>query len=102
MKIVDLAKNVIRLSGYSVEEIGIEFTGIRPGEKLYEELLTEGEVHEHRAYPKIYIGKSSKVNFKEIEYLLQVHDKLPADELKQMLLDLANKKVEPRELIKTS
>ncbi|BFH17567.1 hypothetical protein J6TS7_59860 [Paenibacillus dendritiformis] len=102
VKIVDLAKNVIRLSGYSVEEIGIEFTGIRPGEKLYEELLTEGEVHEHRAYPKIYIGKSSKVNFKEIEYLLQVHDKLPADELKQMLLDLANKKVEPRELIKTS
>ncbi|NGP60910.1 polysaccharide biosynthesis protein [Paenibacillus thiaminolyticus] len=102
VKIVDLAKNVIRLSGYSVEEIGIEFTGIRPGEKLYEELLTEGEVHEQRAYPKIYIGKSSQVNFKEIEYLLQVYDKLPADELKQMLLDLANKKVEPRELVKTS
>ncbi|CAH8705288.1 polysaccharide biosynthesis protein [Paenibacillus thiaminolyticus] len=102
VKIVDLAKNVIRLSGYSVEEIGIEFTGIRPGEKLYEELLTEGEIHEQRAYPKIYIGKSSQVNFKEIEYLLQVYDKLPADELKQMLLDLANKKVKPRELVKTS
>lgn len=102
VKIVDLAKNVIRLSGYSVEEIGIEFTGIRPGEKLYEELLTEGEVHDHRPYPKIYIGKSSQVNFKEIEYLLQVYDKLPADELKQMLLDLANKKVKPRELVKTS
>ncbi|WP_374018119.1 nucleoside-diphosphate sugar epimerase/dehydratase [Paenibacillus thiaminolyticus] len=102
VKIVDLAKNVIRLSGYSVEEIGIEFTGIRPGEKLYEELLKEDELHEQRAYPKIYIGKSSQVNFKEIEYLLQVYDKLPADELKQMLLDLANKKVKPRELIKTS
>jgi len=102
VKIVDLAKNVIRLSGYSVEEIGIEFTGIRPGEKLYEELLTEGEVHEHRAYPKIYIGKSSQVNFKEIEYLLQVFDKLPAEELKKLLLDMANKKVEPRELVKTS
>ncbi|CAH8768220.1 polysaccharide biosynthesis protein [Paenibacillus dendritiformis] len=102
VKIVDLAKNVIRLSGYSVEEIGIEFTGIRPGEKLYEELLKEDEVHEQRAYPKIYIGKSSQVNFKEIEYLLQVYDKLPADELKQMLLDLANKKVKPRELVKTS
>lgn len=102
VKIVDLAKNVIRLSGYSVEEIGIEFTGIRPGEKLYEELLQEDEVHEQRAYPKIYIGKSSQVNFKEIEYLLQVFDKLPADELKKMLLDMANKKVEPRELVKTS
>lgn len=102
VKIVDLAKNVIRLSGYSVEEIGIEFTGIRPGEKLYEELLTEGEVHEHRAYPKIYIGKSSQVNFKEIEYLLQVFDKLPAEELRKLLLNMANKKVEPRELVKTS
>src|SRR5690625_3174472 len=45
VRIVDLAKNLIRLSGYSVGEIGIHFTGIRPGEKMYEELMNEDEVN---------------------------------------------------------
>ena len=58
VKIVDLARNLIKLSGNSVEEIGIEFTGMRPGEKLFEELLKADEVHEKQVYPKIYIGKT--------------------------------------------
>ena len=46
VKIVDLAKNLIKLSGYSEDEIGIEYSGIRPGEKLFEELLNENETAE--------------------------------------------------------
>jgi len=43
IRIVDLARDMIRLSGFKEDEIGIEFTGLRPGEKLYEELLTDSE-----------------------------------------------------------
>lgn len=58
MKIVDLAKNLIQLSGYKVdEEIKIEFTGLRPGEKMYEELLMSEEGLQETANKMIYIGK---------------------------------------------
>lgn len=57
VKIVDLAKNLIRLSGYKEEDIGIEFSGIRPGEKLFEELLNKDEIHPEQVYDKIYRGK---------------------------------------------
>jgi len=43
IRIADLARDMIRLSGFSEDEIKIEFTGLRPGEKLYEELLTDNE-----------------------------------------------------------
>lgn len=56
VKIVDLAKNMIRLSGYSEGEIEIIETGIRPGEKLYEELLLDKERNDEEVYEKIFVG----------------------------------------------
>ncbi|HFP6816252.1 TPA: nucleoside-diphosphate sugar epimerase/dehydratase [Enterococcus faecium] len=56
VKIVDLAKNMIRLSGYSEDEIEIIETGIRPGEKLYEELLLDKEKNDEAVYEKIFVG----------------------------------------------
>ncbi|RHU45388.1 nucleoside-diphosphate sugar epimerase/dehydratase [Clostridium sp. TF11-13AC] len=58
VKILDLAKNLIRLSGYRVDEdIKIEFTGLRPGEKLYEELLMNEEGLQDTPNKLIHIGK---------------------------------------------
>ncbi len=58
MKILDLAKNMIKLSGYRVDEdIKIEFTGLRPGEKMYEELLMREEGLKETANRMIYIGR---------------------------------------------
>lgn len=62
VKIVDLAKNLIKLSGYTEEEIPIVYTGIRPGEKMFEELLNESEILPGEVYEKIYVGRTSQVN----------------------------------------
>lgn len=90
VKIVDLAKNLIQLSGNSVDEIGIEYTGIRQGEKLYEELLKEDEVHEEQIYPKIYIGKSTHRNLDSILGLLDEFSSLEKDVLRERVLFLSN------------
>ncbi|MFJ5713871.1 polysaccharide biosynthesis protein [Neobacillus sp. NPDC093127] len=98
VKIVDLAKNLIKLSGNSVDEIGIDFTGIRPGEKLFEELLKEDEVHDEQIYPKIYIGKTSELYIQEIEEFLITYPNLEKEEIRESLLFLANQKEEKQKL----
>ncbi|WP_243356699.1 polysaccharide biosynthesis protein [Bacillus litorisediminis] len=92
VKIVDLAKNLITLSGYSIEEIGITYSGIRPGEKMFEELLNENEVHPKPVFPKIFIGKAVETNFEQVTRLLDSYDSLKGQELKEYVLSLANKK----------
>ncbi len=63
VKIMDLAENVIRLSGYVPNvDIDIEITGLRPGEKLYEELLLAEEGIEKTGYDKIYVGHPLEAN----------------------------------------
>jgi FlaA1/EpsC-like NDP-sugar epimerase len=54
--IVELARNMIRLSGHEPEEIGIEFTGLRPGEKLEEELLSDHETTTATPHPKLRVA----------------------------------------------
>jgi FlaA1/EpsC-like NDP-sugar epimerase len=59
VRIVDLARDLIRLSGHAPDEIPIEFTGLRPGEKLYEELLADEDATLPTAVPRLRIARLS-------------------------------------------
>ncbi len=79
IRIEDLARRMIQLSGLVVErDIRIIFSGLRPGEKLYEELLSDKESHLPTHHPKILIARLPPVLYQEIEYTIR--------ELKKVLL----------------
>ena len=92
VKILDLAKNLIRLSGYIPDEdIMIEFTGLRPGEKLYEELLMEEEGMQDTENQLIHIGKP--IDFDEELFLEQLKQLYQAsinedDDIKQKVHEI--------------
>ena len=67
IKILDLARNMIRLAGYTPEnDIRIEFTGLRPGEKLYEELLNQKETTLPTSNKKIMVARVREFDFDEV------------------------------------
>jgi FlaA1/EpsC-like NDP-sugar epimerase len=72
VKIVELAEDMIRLSGLQpYEDIDIEFTGIRPGEKLFEELEITGENLLKTRHPKIFIGRIAAYEPEKVECIRQ-------------------------------
>ncbi|MDE7152759.1 MAG: polysaccharide biosynthesis protein [Candidatus Amulumruptor sp.] len=67
IKIADLAKNMIQLAGYEVDkDIRIEYTGLRPGEKLYEEVLATKENTIPTAHDRIFVAKVRKYGYQDI------------------------------------
>lgn len=92
VRIVQLAEDLIKLSGLvPYEDIEIVFTGLRPGEKLFEELLLDGENVEETPHRKIFIGKPEVLTMEELEAALErlrtVLDRDP-EELRQVLREV--------------
>ena len=89
VKIKDLAENLIRLSGFIPgEDIKIEYTGLRPGEKLYEELLMDEEGIQKTKSEKIYIGhpidldpETLKLDLRSLEKLCKSEDNLAIEKM---------------------
>lgn len=90
VKIVDLARNLIQLSGFTENEIKIEFTGLRPGEKMYEELLNTEEIQEEHVFPGIHIGRANPMLKMELNLLIDNLLEMTEEEMKNALLKAAN------------
>ena len=88
VKIVDLAKKMIRLAGLKPgKDIEIEFTGLRPGEKLYEELLVDHSSNERTQNKKIFVEKQHLVEEQqlELEEIFKNFEHATNDEVKHMV-----------------
>ena len=95
VKIYDLVRQFIQLSGFTLDEVPVEVIGLRDGEKLYEELLTSSEFVDHKLTEKIYKAKiNSNLNDSELIQLIDEFTNLAAQDLdetlKSRLKNLAN------------
>ena len=89
VKILDLAKKMITLSGHTEEEIQIQEAGIRPGEKLYEELLSAKEKVNDQVYEKIFVGNVQSLPKIEVDSYVDSLLFLCANDLKDSLVKFA-------------
>jgi FlaA1/EpsC-like NDP-sugar epimerase len=88
VRIVDLARDLIRLYGFDEDQIRIEFSGLRPGEKLYEELLADDETTTRTPHPKLRTAKAREVPENLLDELLpwlMQHRVLADDEVRRDL-----------------
>ncbi|WP_250673708.1 nucleoside-diphosphate sugar epimerase/dehydratase [Paraclostridium ghonii] len=102
VKIVDLADNLIRLSGFEPNvDIDIKFTGLRPGEKLYEELLMSEEGLTNTEHKKIFIGKPIDFNSERykmhLEVLKSIVDKEEVELIDNVMRELVTTYIRPEE-----
>ena len=93
VKILDLAEKMIRLSGLEpYEDIDIKITGLRPGEKLYEELLNDSSTSLPTHHPKILISKTPVGKFedlkKDVKQIIKMATRGKNDEVVQLLKDM--------------
>ena len=93
VKIVDLAKQLIKLSGLIPgKDIEIKYTGLRPGEKLYEELLLNEEGLKKTTNDKIFIGNPIQINidefFAQLESLKKIAYNNESDRIKEIMSDI--------------
>lgn len=89
VKILDLAKKMILLSGYREEEIQIVQSGIRPGEKLYEELLSTEERVSEQIYDKIFVGRVTNQKAEVVQHFIDGLLAKNVEQLKLALIDFA-------------
>ena len=81
VKIADLARDLIVLSGLKPgEDIEIQFTGLRPGEKLFEELSVTGEQADKTRHPKIFVGRFRPCDWEGLQGQLEALAKTPASD----------------------
>ena len=92
VRIVDLDKKLITLSGYTTEETDIQYTGIRPGEKLVEELLDQNEILRNQVFQHIYIGNSQPIDMELVNQFIRDYPALTNEQLKNQLFMLTDYK----------
>ncbi|GEN51422.1 polysaccharide biosynthesis protein [Alkalibacterium pelagium] len=106
VRIYDLAKKMIKLSGQTEADIQIKETGIRPGEKLFEELLTSDESTHEQVFEKIFVGEVTNSSVNDVLEFVKRIEMLSEEELKKELISYANKNTTDqetgREILKVS